>query len=163
MMKLLPILRKHWSIIQVCVFLSISTIFIIHTIDPSITPSIHPSIYHPSIHPSIYSFIYPSSLLLIHLSIHPFNLTSTLLFIQPSIYLSIHSFIYLFIVPTSFHSDLHRAEVYLRDLGRDENHITNAYTILIIVTLVSVVMGIIYYLLCINISKQPSLKKTKRV
>ena len=128
-MKLLPILRKHWSIIQVCVFLSISTIYIIHTIDPSnpsITPSIHPSIYHPSIHifihlsihPSTHPFIYPSSLLLIHssilllihLSIHPFNLTSTLLwilFIQPSIYLSIHSFIYLFIVPPSLSTQIY--------------------------------------------------------
>ena len=43
---------------------------------------------------------------------------------------------------------LHMAEVHLREIGHDREHVTNTYTLLIILTLMSVVLGIMYYLIC---------------
>lgn len=42
---------------------------------------------------------------------------------------------------------LHVAEMHLRDLGMDQNHSVNAYTLLIIFGLICVVLAVIYYLI----------------
>lgn len=43
---------------------------------------------------------------------------------------------------------LHVAEMHLKELGMDQQYSVNIYTVLIILTLVSVVLFLIYYLMC---------------
>lgn len=43
---------------------------------------------------------------------------------------------------------LHVAEMHLKELGMDRQYSVNVYTVLIILTLVSVVLFLIYYLMC---------------
>ena len=43
---------------------------------------------------------------------------------------------------------LHIAEVHLREIGKMNDQLTNGYTIAIIVALITVVLAMVYWLLC---------------
>ena len=43
---------------------------------------------------------------------------------------------------------LHQAEKYLKEMGLDQTHSVNVYTLFIIFALVAVVLAMIYYLIC---------------
>ena len=44
--------------------------------------------------------------------------------------------------------NLHVAEMHLKELGMDQQHSVNIYTVLIILVLITVVLFLIYYLVC---------------
>ena len=55
---------------------------------------------------------------------------------------------YYFKKALEFNPTLHIAEVHLRELGQLTEQSTNWYTIVIIITLVTLVLIMVYYLVC---------------